>query len=230
MRIKVARRAAAEIKENMYVNLGIGMPTTTANFVDPRLNVYFHSENGLLGIGEYPEPGHEDPDLINAGKETVTVKKGGVIVPSSMAFSIIRGGHLDVSILGGLQVSQSGDLANWIIPGKLVKGMGGAMDLVSSVKRIIVLMALTDKYGDKKFRRTTDLPVTGPKCVSMLVTDQAVFEFTQNGVLLREVANGVTVEKIRTLTDVEFRVADNLGIMEDNSSKYVGSEEEDIFA
>jgi 3-oxoacid CoA-transferase B subunit len=149
MRIKVARRAAAEIKANMYVNLGIGMPTTTANFVDPKLNVYFHSENGLLGIGEYPEPGREDPDLINAGKETVTVKKGGVIVPSSLAFSIIRGGHLDISILGGLQVSQSGDLANWIIPGKLVKGMGGAMDLVSSVKKIIVLMALTDKYGDK---------------------------------------------------------------------------------
>lgn len=214
----------------MYVNLGIGMPTTTANFVDPKLNVYFHSENGLLGIGEYPEPGTEDPDLINAGKETVTVKKGGVIVPSSMAFSIIRGGHLDISILGGLQVSQGGDLANWIIPGKLVKGMGGAMDLVSSVKKIIVLMALTDKYGDKKFRKTVDLPVTGPKCVSILITDKAVFEFTPNGVLLKEVTRGTTVEDIRTLTDVDFRVADNLGCMEDNSSQYAGAEEEDIFA
>lgn len=208
MRMRVAKRAAAEIKANMYVNLGIGMPTTTANFVDPKLNVYFHSENGLLGIGEYPEPGHEDPDLINAGKETVTVKKGGVILNSSMAFSIIRGGHLDITILGGLQVSQGGDLANWIIPGKLVKGMGGAMDLVSSVKRIIVLMNLTDKFGEKKFRKQVDLPLTGPKCVSMLVTDQAVFEFTPNGVILKEVARGNTVEKIRGLTDVDFIVAD----------------------
>lgn len=136
----------------MYVNLGIGMPTTTANYVDPAYNVYFHGENGLLGIGEYPDAGKEDPELINAGKETVTVKKGGVILPSSMAFSIIRGGHLDVTILGGLQVGSNGDLANWIIPGKLVKGMGGAMDLVSSVKKVIVLMALTDKFGDKKFK------------------------------------------------------------------------------
>jgi len=172
----------------MYVNLGIGMPTTTANFVDPKLNVYFHSENGLLGIGEYPEPGKEDPDLINAGKETVTVKTGGVIVPSSMAFSIIRGGHLDITILGGLQVGANGDLANWIIPGKLVKGMGGAMDLVSSVKRVIVLMALTDKYGDKKFKATTELPVTGPRCVSTLITDKALFDFTPNGVILKEIA------------------------------------------
>ena len=178
MRIRVAKRAANEIRPNMYVNLGIGMPTTVANFVDPDMNVYFHAENGLLGIGEYPEVGHEDPDLINAGKETVTIKKGGVILPSSMAFSVIRGGHLDMTILGGLQVAQNGDLANWIIPGKLVKGMGGAMDLVSSVKRVIVLMALTDKYGDKKFRKTVDLPVTGPSCVSTLITDQAVFDFT----------------------------------------------------
>ena len=197
IRIKIAKRAAGEIKANNYVNLGIGMPTTTANYVDPDLNVYFHSENGLIGIGEYPDPGHEDPDLINAGKETITVKKGGVILPSSQAFGVIRGGHLDMSILGGLQVAQNGDLANWIIPGKLVKGMGGAMDLVSSVRRIIVLMALTDKYGDKKFRRTTDLPITGPGCVSTLITDQCVFDFTPNGVLLKELAEGVTVEKIR---------------------------------
>lgn len=171
LRIRVAKRAANEIKPNMYVNLGIGMPTTVANFVDPNMNVYFHAENGLLGIGEYPEVGQEDPDLINAGKETVTIKKGGVILPSSMAFSVIRGGHLDMTILGGLQVAQNGDLANWIIPGKLVKGMGGAMDLVSSVKRVVVLMALTDKYGDKKFRKSVDLPVTGPGCVSTLITD-----------------------------------------------------------
>lgn len=230
MRIFVAKRAAAEIKANMYVNLGIGMPTTTANYVDPALNVYFHSENGLLGTGGYPDPGQEDPDLINAGKETVTIKKGGVILPSSQAFSVIRGGHLDMTILGGLQVGANGDLANWIIPGKLVKGMGGAMDLVSSVKRVIVLMALTDKFGDKKFRQATDLPVTGPKCVSTLVTDKALFNFTPKGVVLQEVARGLTVENIRQLTDVDFIVADNLGIMEDNSSKYVGAEEEDIFA
>lgn len=171
MRVKIAKRAAAEIRPNQYVNLGIGMPTTVANFVDPQNNVYFHAENGLLGIGEYPEVGHEDPDLINAGKETVTIKKGGVIVPSSMAFGIIRGGHLDMSILGGLQVAQNGDLANWIVPGKMVKGMGGAMDLVSSVKRIIVLMSLTDKFGDKKFRKQTDLPITGPGVVDTLITD-----------------------------------------------------------
>ena len=230
MRIKIAKRAAGEIKANMYVNLGIGMPTTTANYVDPSLNVYFHSENGLLGTGEYPEPGHEDPDLINAGKETVTIKKGGVIFPSSQAFGIIRGGHLDMSILGGLQVGANGDLANWIIPGKLVKGMGGAMDLVSSVKRIVCVMALTDKFGDKKFRKTTDLPVTGPRCVSTLVSDKAVFDFTPNGVVLKEVAKGVTVEHIRQLTDVDFIVADKLGFIEDNSSKYEGPEEEDIFA
>ena len=230
-RITVARRAAAEIGSNMYVNLGIGMPTTTANYVDPKLNVYFHSENGLLGIGEYPEPGKEHPDLINAGKETVTVKKGGVIVSSSMAFSIIRGGHLDVSILGGLQVGANGDLSNWIIPGKLVKGMGGAMDLVSSVKKIIVLMGLNDKYGKPKFRQNVTLPVTGPKCVSMLISDKAVFEFKNNGVILKEVAKGLTVENIRQLTDVKFNVADNLGVLEDNFSKYTGSsDEEDIFA
>jgi 3-oxoacid CoA-transferase subunit B len=135
-----------------------------------------------------------------------------------------------MSILGGLQVAQNGDLANWIIPGKLVKGMGGAMDLVSSVKRIICLMALTDKYGEKKFRKTTDLPITGPRCVSTLITDQCVFDFTPNGVVLKELANGTTVEKIRSLTDVDFIVADNLGSMEANSSKYEGPVEEDIFA
>ena len=135
-----------------------------------------------------------------------------------------------MSILGGLQVASNGDLANWIIPGKLVKGMGGAMDLVSSVKRIIVLMALTDKYGDKKFRKTTDLPITGPRCVSTLITDQCVFDFTPNGVLLKELAEGVTVEKIRQLTDVDFIVADKLGSMEANSSQYDGPKEEDIFA
>jgi len=230
IRIKIAKRAAGEIKPNMYVNLGIGMPTTTANYVDPLNNVYFHSENGLIGTGEYPEPGHEDPDLINAGKETVTIKKGGVILTSSQAFGVIRGGHLDMSILGGLQVAANGDLANWIIPGKLVKGMGGAMDLVSSVKRIIVVMNLTDKFGDKKFRKTSDLPITGPRCVSTLITDQCVFDFTPNGVVLKEVAEGVTVEKIRQMTDVDFIVADVLGSMEANSSKYEGSTEEDIFA
>lgn len=153
MRIKIAKRAAGEIKRNMYVNLGIGMPTTTANYVDPSLNVYFHSENGLLGIGEYPDVGEEDPDLINAGKETVTIKKGGAIMHSSMTFDIIRGDHLDISILGGLQVGANGDLSNWVIPGKLIKGMGGAMDLVSSVRRIIVVMSLLDKGGSYKLRK-----------------------------------------------------------------------------
>jgi 3-oxoacid CoA-transferase subunit B len=150
-------------------------------------------------------------------------------VPSSQAFAIIRGGHLDMTILGGLQVAQNGDLANWIVPGKLVKGMGGAMDLVSSVKRIVVLMAMTDKYGDKKFIKTTELPVTGPRCVNTLITDKSVFDFTANGVILREVARGVTVENIRQLTDVEFIVADNLSVMEENSSTYEGERSLDIF-
>jgi 3-oxoacid CoA-transferase subunit B len=149
---------------------------------------------------------------------------------SSQAFGVIRGGHLDMSILGGLQVAANGDLANWIIPGKLVKGMGGAMDLVSSVKRIVCVMNLTDKFGDKKFRKTTDLPVTGPRCVSTLITDQCVFDFTPNGVVLKEVAEGVTVEKIRQMTDVDFIVADKIGSMEANSSHYEGPVEEDPFA
>ena len=151
-RIKMAQRAAAEIVPNTYVNLGIGIPTLTPNFVDPSYNIYFHSENGLLGTGEYPLPGEEDPDLINAGKETVTVKPGGAFLNTSTAFSIIRGNHLDMSILGGLQVNAMGDLANWIIPGKLVKGMGGAMDLVSSVRNILVLMSMADKKGGMKFK------------------------------------------------------------------------------
>lgn len=208
MRIKIAKRAANEIKANMYVNLGIGMPTATANFVDPDLNVFFHSENGLLGIGEYPTVGHEDPDLINAGKETVTIKTGGAIMPSSITFGIIRGGHLDISILGGLQVSQTGDLANWVIPGKMLKGMGGAMDLVSSVKRIIVVMTLNDKTGGYKLRKSVDWPATGKNCVSTLVTDHGVFNFTPNGLVLSEISRDSNLEKIRTLTDADFRVAD----------------------
>ena len=196
-RIRVARRAANEIKDGMYVNLGFGMPTTTASFVDPNFNVIFQGENGLIGIGAYPRPGQEDPDLINAGKESVTVRKGGSIVQSSLSFSMIRGGHLDLSMLGALQVAQNGDICNWIIPGKLVKGIGGAMDLCSCVKKIIVLMALTDKYGDKKFKKQSTLPITGSKCVKMLISNEAVFEFTPNGVILKEVAKGMTVEKIR---------------------------------
>lgn len=207
----------------MYVNLGIGMPTTTANFVAPEDMVYFHSENGLLGIGEYPELGQEDPDLINAGKESVTVKKGGVIVPSSMAFAIIRGGHLDMSILGGLQVSQTGDLSNWIVPGKLVKGMGGAMDLVSSVKRILCVMSLTDKNGEMKLRKKTDIPITGPNCVSMLITDHGVFEFRDGAVYLKEISKTSSVDRIRHLTDVDLTIPSSLPFMEDNYSKYTGS-------
>jgi 3-oxoacid CoA-transferase B subunit len=145
----------------MYINLGIGMPTLIPFYVDPKLNVYFHSENGLLGIGEYPTPGFEDPDLINAGKETVTYRKGASILPSSMTFDIIRGGHLDLTVLGALEVSSKGDLANWMIPGKLVKGMGGAMDLVSSVKKIVAVTCLTDKNGGHKLKNECTYPITG---------------------------------------------------------------------
>jgi len=151
IRIKVAKRAAGEVNHlGMYVNLGIGMPTTTANFVDPKLNVFFHSENGLLGTGGYPEPGSEDPDLINAGKETVTAVPGACYLSSDTAFDIIRGHHLDITVLGGMQVSSSGDLANWVIPGQLVKGMGGAMDLVSNTKKVICVMSHLDKHNKSK--------------------------------------------------------------------------------
>ncbi len=173
--MKIGQRAAAEIKSGMYVNLGIGMPTMAANYIDPEANVYLHSENGLLGTSIYPRPGEEDPDLINAGKETVTTRPGAVFLNSSVAFNIIRGGHLDMTILGALEVGENADLANWIIPQKLVRGMGGAMDLVSSTKKVVIVMSLTNKHGEYKLKKKVDLPVTGAQCVTTLITDMGVF-------------------------------------------------------
>jgi 3-oxoacid CoA-transferase len=171
LRTKIAQRAAKEIKHDTYVNLGIGMPTICANYIADDLNVYFHSENGMLGMGPYPRPGQEDPDLINAGKETVTCRKGGVFLKSSDAFLMVRGGHLDLSIIGGLQASQRGDLANWIIPGKMAKGMGGAMDLVAATKRIVVVMSHASKHGEPKILEECSLPLTGKACIKRLITD-----------------------------------------------------------
>lgn len=180
------------------------MPTLTPNYVDPLQNVYFHSENGMLGTDDYPRPGEEDPDLINAGKETVTVRKGATFLSSSDAFSMIRGNHLDLSILGALQVSGNGDLANWMIPGKLVKGMGGAMDLVSNVKKIVITMPMLDKHGKMKLKKKVDLPVTGKACVDLLITDKGVFRFQDGQMTLQEISKDTTVEEIRTLTDADF--------------------------
>jgi len=231
MRIKIGKRAAAEFEYGMYANLGIGMPTMAANYLDPALNVYLHSENGLLGTGQYPKPGYEDPDLINAGKETVTIRPGASFIHSSVAFNIIRGGHLGMTILGGLEVGENGDLANWIIPGVLVRGMGGAMDLVATTKKVIVVMSLSNKHGEKKLKKNVSLPVTGQKCVTRLITEQAVFNFDKpkGRVILSEISDDTTLENIRALTDVDLIVSDNLLSMEECSSKYTGEDEENIF-
>lgn len=204
----------------MYVNLGIGIPTICANFIPHDMEVYIHSENGLLGMGPYPKPGEEDPDLINAGKETVTVRKGGVFIDSHTAFNLIRGAHLDLSILGGLQVSRYGDLANFMIPGVMAKGIGGAMDLCAGVKRIVVTMTHSNKHGDFKLVNECSLPLTGPRCVSRVITDLAVFDFTKEGPLLVEISRDTNVEEVRSKTQFDFRIVPGqIPIMEDYQPK-----------
>ena len=212
-RERIVRRAARELQNGFYVNLGIGMPTLVANHVPPGIEVILQSENGMLGVGPFPLEGSEDPDLVNASKETVTELPGSVYVSSADSFAMIRGGHIDLSILGAMEVDEEGNLANWMVPGKVVKGMGGAMDLVASARRLIVAMEHTTKTGAPKILKKCSLPITGLKVVHIIVTELAFIRVTPRGLVLEEVAPGSSAEDVQRVTEAKLIVNEPLKML-----------------